>query len=210
VTYKLVIFDFDGTLADSLPWLVSIANTVADRYKFKRIQEAELETLRGYTARQMIQHVGVPLWKVPMIANHVRKTMAEHIDQIRLFDGVDRLLPRLAAHGITLAMVSSNSVENIRQVLGPEHARLIHYYECGTSMFGKHTRFRKVLARSGFAPAEAICIGDEIRDLEAARRAGIAFGGVTWGYTTASALRALAPDELFSSVEELGDKLMGG
>ena len=55
VTYKLIIFDFDGTLADSFPWFVEVSNALADRYRLKRMTEQEGATLRSLSARQIIQ-----------------------------------------------------------------------------------------------------------------------------------------------------------
>ncbi len=68
----LGIFDVDGTLADSFPWFVEVSNALADRYRFKRMTEHEAATLRGLSARQMIEYLGVPRWKLPLIARHAR------------------------------------------------------------------------------------------------------------------------------------------
>jgi phosphoglycolate phosphatase len=84
---------------------------------------------------------------------------------------------------------------------------LIQHYSCGASLFGKGPKLRAVLRSSGIPAAEAICIGDEIRDLEAAREAGLAFGAVTWGYTQPASLRAHGPEEVFESFEEIPRKL---
>jgi phosphoglycolate phosphatase len=111
---------------------------------------------------------------------------------------------------MTIAVVSSNSEANVRAILGPELAGRIGCFECGASVFGKAARFRKVARRSGISPPETLCIGDEIRDLEAARRAGIAFGAAGWGFTRADALQARRPDVLFTSIEEIADRLLGG
>jgi phosphoglycolate phosphatase len=208
VKYKLVIFDFDGTLADSFPWFISIANSVADAYNFKRIQAHEIETLRGFGAREVIQHLGVPWWKIPFIGRHVHRLAAEQIDQIRLFEGVDQLLQQLAEAGITLALATSNAYENARRVLGPENSARISYYECGTSIFGKRARFERILKRAGVHPHDALCIGDEIRDLEAAAGAGIPFGAVAWGFTHVEALQMLAPAEVFTHVTEIADAIL--
>lgn len=201
--YRLLIFDFDGTLADSFPWFIRVVNDAAARYRFKRIEEAEIDTLRGYSARQMMKHLAVPSWKLPLIVRAMRKMKAADVRQIPLFAGVDELLRDLAGRGAELALVTSNSYDNAVRILGPENAALFRYYECGMSVFGKRAGFRRVLRRSGVPRAEAICIGDEIRDLEAARAEGIPFGAVSWGYTHADSLRAHAPAEVFATLDDI-------
>jgi phosphoglycolate phosphatase len=205
--YKLVIFDFDGTLADSFPWFTSVLNTAADTYKFKRISAGEVDTLRGYGGRQIIKHLGVPLWKMPSVAMYMRRAMSRDVSRIRVFEGVDSLLRELSERGVILAVVSSNACENVRQVLGPTNAALIRYYECSVPVFAKAARFRKILRQSGVGCGDAICIGDEVRDCEAAKAAKIAFGGVTWGYNSPEAIRAQAPAEVFATLEEILEKL---
>lgn len=207
VKYQLVIFDFDGTLANSFPWFVGVFNSIADKYKFKRVEASELDTLRGYSARQIIQQLGVPAWKLPLIGRHAKRLMAQSAAQIALFEGVDAMLHELARQGVTLAVVSSNSEVNIRQVLGPQSAALITYYECGAALFGKHVQFRKILKKSRIPRSQTLCIGDEIRDVEAARREALPFGAVAWGFTNVEALKAYAPAEVFSRVEEIVEKV---
>jgi phosphoglycolate phosphatase len=205
---KLVIFDFDGTLADTLGWFLRVINDVAERFKFKRIEPGEVEMLRGMGAADITAHLGVPRWKLPLIAHHMRKRKSRELGETKLFDGVDRLLTEFAEHGISIAVVSSNSEANVRAILGPELAARISFFECGASLFGKAAKFRKVLRRSGYSPREALCIGDEVRDLEAARLAGIPFGAVGWGFTRVEALRARGPDVVFTSVAEIAEALI--
>jgi phosphoglycolate phosphatase len=207
VKYRLAIFDFDGTLADSFSWFLGVANRLADEHRFRRLEEHEVEALRGQSARQLVAHFGIPVWKMPAIARQMRQHMARDIHHISLFSGMDRVLQTLAGRGVRLALVTSNSIGNVRQVLGPGNAALIQQYACGVAVFGKRTKLRAVLRGSGIPATEAICIGDEIRDLEAAREEGIAFGAVSWGYTNPEALRAHGPDEMFESAEEILEKL---
>ncbi|HEY3568959.1 MAG TPA: HAD hydrolase-like protein [Thermoanaerobaculia bacterium] len=201
--YRLAVFDFDGTLADSYPWFLGRLSQLADQHRFRRVEEHEVEALRGKSARQVIEELGVPLWKLPQIARQVRREMALEIDAIRLFPGVDQVLRELARQGVELAVVTSSSLDNVRRILGPETAALIRHYACGVALFGKGPKLRKILRASGVPAAEAIAIGDEIRDLEAARAEGIAFGAVAWGYTRPEALRAQGPEEMFAGPEEI-------
>jgi phosphoglycolate phosphatase len=70
-------------------------------------------------------------------------------------------------------------------------------------MFGKASKFRQVLRQTGVAAANAIAIGDETRDIEASRKAGIACGAVGWGYATPVLLRTHNPDHLFDAPADI-------
>jgi phosphoglycolate phosphatase len=205
--YRIAIFDFDGTLADSFPWFLEIVNDVADRFGFRRIEEHEVDTLRGYDVRGMIRHLRTPAWKLPLIARHMRARMAADIDRITLFPGVGGLLRALHGHGVAIAIVTSNSEANVRRVLGAQNAALVRHYGCGASLLGKRSKLRRVLRASGIQAADAVKIGDEIRDLHAARAAGMAFYAVGWGYTHAAALAEHRPDAVFTSMDELAGAL---
>jgi phosphoglycolate phosphatase len=209
VGYRLVIFDFDGTLADSFPWFLSVVNEVADRFGLNRLEGDDVERLRGAGSREILAHFGAPTWKLPRIAAHMRRLAGNDAAAIPLFDGVDALLRRLSEKGIALAIVSSNSEANVRRMLGPENAARIAYYECGASLFDKPAKYKKVLARSGIAREHVICIGDEVRDVEAAHGQRLAFGAVAWGYARAEAFAQHAPAMVFASLDEVVEKVAG-
>lgn len=203
MTYRLALFDFDGTLADSFPFFLSVFNTIADRHSFKRIDTTRAGQFRHYSIRRMMAHVGLPAWKLPLVARSFMGMMTEHAHTIPLFEGIDDALHHLAAHGVRLAVVSSNSEHNVRQVLGPELAGLVAQFECGMSVFGKAGRIRAVLKAAGVAAHEAIYVGDQDTDAEASHKAGIAFGAVHWGYATIESLRAVGCEEEFVTPADL-------
>jgi phosphoglycolate phosphatase len=205
--YAIVIFDLDGTLADSFPWFLRHVNDVADRFGFRRIADDEIEPLRHTPTRDLLKKLDVPLWKVPMIARHMRQLKAQHIADIPLFAGVDTMLRALRGRGVRLALVSSDHEANARALLGAANAALFWHFDCGASIFGKAAKFRRVVKRAGVSPAQALAIGDEVRDIEAARAAGVACGAVTWGYAAPAALRAHAPDTVFEHIEEIAARL---
>jgi phosphoglycolate phosphatase len=201
--YRLAIFDFDGTLADSFPFFLSVFNTIADRHGFKRIDVSKAGQFRHYGTREMMAHVGMPAWKLPLASRTFMAMMKESAHAIALFDGIPDALRHLAARGVRLAVVSSNSEYNVRRVLGPELTGLIAQFECGMSIFGKASRIRAVLKDCGAAASEAIYVGDQGTDAEASRKAGVAFGAVHWGYAAIDALRAQGCEEEFVVPEEL-------
>jgi phosphoglycolate phosphatase len=206
--YKLVIFDFDGTLADTFPWFRLVLNGVAERFRFKTVNAEETDLLRGKSARELLEYLGISRWKLPFIARHMRSLMAKDIEMVRLFSGADHMLRRLSVSGMTLAVVSSNAEHNVRFVLGADTSTLVRYYACGASMFGKNAKIRTILRKCGLHPSDAIYIGDEIRDFESASHEGLSFGAVAWGYTRAETLAALSPRFMFASVDQIADRLL--
>jgi phosphoglycolate phosphatase len=201
--YKLAIFDFDGTLADSFPFFVSVFNDLAARHGFRQVAAHEAEELRGYAPRELMKRLGMPAWKLPIVAASFTALMRENIERIRLFGGVDAMLRQLAARGVRLAIVSSNAEENVRAVLGADNAALICHFECGASIFGKRARIRRVLRRTGIPSADTIYVGDQVTDLLAAGGEKVAFGAVTWGYGTAASLMLRDPVEVFLHVSDI-------
>lgn len=200
---KLVIFDFDGTLADSFPWFIQSYNEVARKHHLKEIAPEQIASFRGHTVREMMQYVGMPVWKMPFVVNDFRSMMQDNLKSIRLFDGIDVVLRTLSEQGIALAIVSSNALDNIQPVLGTENTRLIRHFNCGVSVFGKADKLLKAVRACDVQPNEAVYLGDQTTDMEAAKKAGIACGAVSWGYNTIDALRQHGPDFAFDNVMDI-------
>ncbi|MBR0789253.1 HAD-IA family hydrolase [Bradyrhizobium manausense] len=202
--YSLAIFDLDGTLVDSFPWFLRTINDVADRFGFRRVGDEDVEGLRHASTREILGQLEVPLWKLPAIARHARRLKGEAAAEISLFAGTDAMLRTLARNGVQLALVTSDSEVNARAKLG-DVASLFQHFDCAAAVFGKPAKFRRVIRRAGVVPQNVISIGDEVRDIEAARAVGVACGAVSWGYAAPAALRALAPDYMFAQMDEIAD-----
>lgn len=203
MTYKLAIFDFDGTLADSFDFFLASHNTLARRHGFAELDPARIDEYRGQEPRELMRRHGIPMWKLPLIAKDFMDMMAREAEGIRLFDGIAEALHALSVSGVDLAIVTSNSFENVRRVVGNEVIQRIRHIESGASIFGKRRRLERVLKTSNVARQRAIYIGDQATDAQAARAAGIAFGAVRWGYATAAMLDQHSPAMTFGRVSEL-------
>ncbi len=180
---------------------------MADRFKFRRLREGELEQLRYCDAREVMQRLGVPRWKLPMIARYVRTRMAADVDQISLFPGAGQMIDQLAEAGVRMAVVSANGEKTIRTVLGP-HGRHITAIAAGVSLFGKRGKLLRMSRLAAVEPGSSIVIGDEIRDLNAAKAARMAFGAVSWGLTQPEALAAGGAEVLFGEMADIPKALL--
>jgi phosphoglycolate phosphatase len=203
--YRLVMFDFDGTLADSLPFFHGVFEALAVRHGLAPMAAADLPALRRMPVASALARLGIPRWKLPLVLRDGVARMRADGQGVRLFDGMGAVLDGLAARGAVLAVVSSNARDNVLRTLGPRHAAQFRHVECGMSIFGKAPRIRQVLRRAGCASQDALFIGDTESDLAAARSAGVAFGAVAWGYgDIASLARA---EHAFRTPEELREHL---
>jgi phosphoglycolate phosphatase len=207
MSYKLVVFDFDGTLADSAPWFMRALNQIADKHRFRKVDDDEVDMLRGRSNREIIQYLGVGFWQLPLIARDMRKLSAAAADSIPLFSGVPELLGDIAEIGVIVAIVSSNSETTIRKILG-KSAAFVSHYVCGVSLFGKARELDRLRRRLDLVHANVLCIGDEVRDIEAAKKSGLAVGAVTWGYASEQALVAAKPTLFFHSVQSIRETLI--
>ena len=205
--YRLAIFDFDGTLADTLPWMRSIFNQLADEHGFRRVEPHEYERFRDLHGHALLRELGLPLWKLPRVLASLRRRMADHTGDFFLFPGVNEMLLRLTEAKVQVAIVSSNSRENIERILGAQNIPLIAHFGGGVSVFGKATKLRQALRQCRVDAVDAIYIGDEVRDAEAAAGANISFGAVTWGQHSAENLSTQKPVHLFQTVADVAHYL---
>lgn len=206
--HDLALFDFDGTLADSLPWFHQATQRLAARFNFKAVPTEELEAYRYRDASNLMSELNLPLWKVPRVVTAVRRLMAEEIHKISLFAGIKDFCRHAESQGLRLGIVSSNSEDNVQTALGPETCARFACFECGASLLGKASKLRRAARRAGTPIDRTIYIGDELRDLTAATKAGMPFGAVTWGWSPRPAFAPHQPTAIFDTIAEMEDYLL--
>jgi phosphoglycolate phosphatase len=203
MTFRLAIFDFDGTLANTYPVFVTSLHELAATHRFRHPAPDEERKLRGMSVTEVMRELQLPLWRVPAVLTDYRKIMGGRIDEIHPFAGVAEALLALQAQKVELALATSNTLDNVIAVLGAELLERFVAVECGTALFGKAQRLRRILKETQADRAQAIYIGDEIRDADAAHRVGVRFGAVAWGYTSIDALLDTNPDRVFRAPADL-------
>ncbi len=208
--FRLAIFDFDGTLADSIPWFVAVLDDVSRRHGFRRVDADLGLRLRAMETLAILKELGIPLWKVPAIARDLRARKMAALPPVPAFDGVGEMFEALRRQDTTVAIVSSDSEGSVRRTLGPEVSMLVSHFNCSASIFGKAAKLRQVASAARVPPSAAIYIGDETRDAQAAAKAGLRFGAVTWGYSTRATLLHHRPALVFDAIAEVAERLGRG
>lgn len=200
--YRLIVWDFDGTLADTLALSVETYNAMAVRYGFRPL--TDFETARGLTGRAFFRRHGVPYWRLPALAAEYRVAVKDHMPTIRLFAGVADVLRAVRDSGRRLGVLSSNASGNIRACLEANGVGELFDFVVGyPRLLGKAVAIRKLLRRERAAPGEFLYIGDEVRDVKAARAAGVDMAAVGWGFHTGELLSRYGPTYVVQRPHEL-------
>ncbi|MBM4077781.1 MAG: HAD-IA family hydrolase [Planctomycetes bacterium] len=200
--YKMILWDFDGTLADSLSSGLTIYNQIADRYRLNRITEPA--RLREMSSREVMKHLKIPFWKLPWVIRDFIAKQRESIEAIKLFPEIESVLQILANTDLTLGILSSNSEESIRICLNANGVEQHFDFVVGhVRLFGKQTALKRTITEKGLSAAEVLYVGDEIRDVDAARKANVDIASVAWGWHSAGTLNKQEPTYLVTTPWQL-------
>ena len=204
MTQKVIIFDFDGTIADTVDALVTIANGLAVEFSYAQITSEELVILRNLTSREIFKYSGIPLFKIPFLLKKVKRELKNKIPELKPILGIQSALIELKDNGNRLGIITSNSKGNVKEFLKINNMdTLFEFIHTGVTIFGKTTIINNVLRQKQLKTQEVIYVGDETRDIEASKKANIKVIGVTWGFNSEEALVKQNPDFLIHHPQEL-------
>lgn len=200
---KTILFDFDGTLCDSFNLMMESFRRNADFFRYRKLDPSEYAHLRGLPTQEVLKSVQISRLKLPFVVRAIRKEMGRELNQIVPFEKIREVLQFLRARGDQLGIVTSNSQENVVRFNQAHGMDVFDFIYSGTSLFGKAKMLKRVLKEREIFPDQVTYVGDETRDIEAARVVGISIAAVSWGYNNRTVLEKYRPDYLFDQVEEL-------
>lgn len=201
-----MIFDFDGTLADSMQLFIEAVNKSAARLHHGTIDPADVGMLRGRHPRQILRHLRISLLKLPLVMRSVRKEVGRGVARARPAADMAGTLRRLKKGGCRIGILTSNTEQGVRGFLAGNGIDVFDFVYSGRSAFGKGRTLRSIASRAG---GRVFYVGDEVRDIEAARKAGATMIAVTWGFNTPEALMCEGPDYLATTPEQIGQIVLG-
>jgi phosphoglycolate phosphatase len=200
---KSLIFDFDGTLADSKAMLIELYNRIAGRYHFKMLDPADFDYYKSLSIRQCCTNLGIPIHKVPMLISAFLKGYTQSVQKLEPFRGIPEMLHQLKDSGFSLAIVSSNQGKNITRFLADHHLEGFSSISCSGELSGKGRLIRRYLKKNHLNTDQAMYIGDEKRDIRASRKSGIKVIWVSWGFDHYDEVRSAHPDYVARKPEDI-------
>lgn len=184
---KLIIFDFDGTLADVESVFVKIYNDLAEEFRYEPIKESEITNLKQIGAKQFIKkRIGFRPFAIPKITKRGISEYRKNIRGISLFPGAKEIIATLKEQGIVIGILSSNDPLTIREILQRNEVSVDFVYQ--SSLFGKARALKKILKEGNISLNSALYIGDELRDIEACKKIDLDIVAVSWGLNSKESL----------------------
>lgn len=201
---KWIIFDFDGTLANTLPAWVDTWNWLAEKYGYKKIGLEDYVRLKAKSSLTIKAELGVPWWRVWLLERAGRNKFSEQMQTQKLYSGIAETVLELKQRGFHLAILTSNAEETVRTCLKNNGCGgVFDFIYAGNALFKKGKKLKKLLISHRINSSQAIYVGDETRDIDAARQAGVKAVSVTWGLNTKGVLQSQNPDSLIDKPEQL-------
>ncbi len=208
--YRLLIFDWDGTLVDSIGRIVEAMHCAADACGLARCSDARVKGIIGLGLPEAIQSLYPDLVETECV-ERFRRSYSEHYlvlerEPSALFPGVAEALEVFRAAGYLLAVATGKGRHGLQRVLAGRG--WLNYFDttrCADETASKPDplMLEEILAHCGVAADQALMVGDSSFDLLMARRAGIDSVAVGYGAMPLSALREHAPKLAIESFTEL-------
>lgn len=204
MTKKVIMFDFDGTIADTLDAIVSITNRLAVEFGYKQTTQEELAQIQNLNSKEIIKQSGISIFKLPFLLRKVKAELNKEIQRVRPISGIKEALIELKNQGNRLGILTSNSSANVVAFLEKNELEdLFDFIYSGKTLFGKSKVMNNLLKQENIDPKTAIYVGDETRDIEAARKSHIKAIAVSWGFNSAEVLAKHNPDFLIHQPNQL-------
>ena len=200
MNFRTLVFDFDGTIADTLGETRRIFNQIAPDYGIRQVEEHELETLRHLSLKELLDHLHIPKRRVPALISRGTGMMRGNITQLQLIEGMGDVLIEMRRHVHSFGILTSNATANVDLFLRTHGLREQFDFISSTSkLTGKAKHLKAIRKTFSLRPEQMLYIGDELRDVKASQKAGIPIAAVTWGFNSRASLAASSPDFLFDT-----------
>ena len=197
----LVIFDFDGTIADSIPQALDMYNELAQEFGLQSISQEQFVALRSQSINGIIKKLGISWLRMPALIKRGRELMGQRLDTLWPCSGMPQIIQFLNDSEHDYGVLTSNSVENVERFFVRHEIPMPTFIDSVSSLRNKSTYLKT--RRREFEGRPLIYVGDELRDIEAAHKARITSIAVDWGFNTRERLKKAGPDEMVSNTEQL-------
>ena len=198
-----LIFDFDGTLADTVSFTINSALEINRKLKLLNDEKIDMEKFRSMDASDFFKSLHISMLTLLFYIFNYQRKLNKEMDLIKTFNGLPEVLKELKSKGMHMGIVTSNTKKNVRKFLKNNDLEYFDFIYSSIMYFRKDKMIDLALRKYKINKKDAIYVGDEIRDIKAAKSAGIKIASVSWGYNFESVLAENKPDFIINQPKEL-------
>ena len=217
MSYKLVIFDLDGTLVDSIEGIKFSMNRVLDRFNLPNHDTETYKNLVGNGLRNLASKVLPADFSDSDMAEKCYELMLDEYGknwdrEMKLYDGIEIVLDELSKKNITLA-INTNKNQEMTDEIVEQYLSKWDFI----SVIGYNSDFPKkpdpygviqIMEKAEVSAEECLYIGDSEVDIQTAINAGISCVSVSWGFRTREQLESYNPKTIINRPVELFDLII--
>ncbi|MCL1074911.1 HAD-IA family hydrolase [Shewanella dokdonensis] len=202
--YDLIIFDWDGTLMDSIGRILACLRNVASDMGLLEPSEAAQRDIIGMSLAQAMQTLfpGRPAQEYPLMQQSYRNSYQRQAHVATpLYAGITELLTQLQQQHYQLAVATGKSRPGLDRSL--QQTGLDRFFQLSRCADEAHSKphpdmLQQILAHTGVSAARALMVGDSVLDLQMANAAGVAAVGVSYGAHSREQLQLHRPKAIIS------------
>ncbi len=200
---KAFLFDFDGTLIESMPAVLKIMEVVFEEYKFKIDKRAVLDILKNQGIKKVFKEFRIPFYRVPGLIKKYREEFRKEIPFLKPVASIKETIDKLKDKEIKIGIITTNGRDSVIKFLKANQLDIFDYICADIGIFSKSKAIKKIIKLNKLDPSNTFFIGDETRDIEAARKAGVKSVAITWGFQTKASLQNAGPDYIIENPVDL-------
>ncbi len=204
-----VIFDFDGTIVDSMAVAIQLINQLAHKYNLKPMTNEDLDKLRQLPILERFRAANISPYQIPRLGLEFTRNYTKSLGHIQVFADMREVILKLKEQGRVLSIISSNSNHNIRKFLVDNDLNVFDHIYCAKNIFGKEKTIGNFIRKLNLRPPELVYVGDEVRDIAACQANNIRVIAVTWGFDIKEMLERAHPDYIAQKPADILDIVLG-
>lgn len=198
-----VIFDFDGTIADTMAIILPLVEELGREQGIKNMSQITLDFVRNNSIRKLMAIFKVNILQLPFLIQRGRNMLKEKMIEVKIFPDLSEVLTKLHDQGYLLGILSSNSVKNIELFLAKNKLEMFSFIHSENNVFGKDKALKHLLQKHTQEKNQILYVGDETRDVEACKKAGVLVAAVTWGFNSKKLLQEVKPNAIIDTPAQL-------
>jgi len=203
IASKTVIFDFDGTIADSFGLVPEGLKLFAPKFGITIPKDLNIDDLKELSMRDMMKKYRISIFKILHYWPEITSYMHDRMKAVKPFAGIKLALEKISRSEFRMFVITSNSQKNVQEFLKMNHIEVFEGIYSKRNLFGKAAAIDALIRKKKFDKKLTFYVGDETRDIEAAGKCGIKIIAVTWGYNNEELLIKSNPDFIAKQPEDI-------